>query len=157
MAPVPASRLTTAKTARRPRGRPRALRPGDPFFLARIVAADRARLAKRPRTRGECASGPRPCPWLACKWHLYLDVNPETGAIELNFPGVAPDELDHLEETCALDIADRGEHTLEEIGAALHVSTERARNIETRALERLRLRGQATLGPFHSDSDGQDG
>src|SRR5262249_28750008 len=40
----------------------------------------------RPRTRAECAEGQRPCPWVSCKHHLYLDVNPETGSIKLNFP-----------------------------------------------------------------------
>jgi hypothetical protein len=40
----------------------------------------------RPRDRGQCATGARPCPWVSCKFHLYLDVNPETGSIKLNFP-----------------------------------------------------------------------
>src|SRR5688572_696068 len=40
----------------------------------------------RPATRGECKEEARPCPWVSCKYHLYLDVNPETGSIKLNFP-----------------------------------------------------------------------
>jgi hypothetical protein len=35
----------------------------------------------RPAARGECACAERPCPWVSCKHHLYLDVNPETGSI----------------------------------------------------------------------------
>jgi hypothetical protein len=31
---------------------------------------------ERPRTRAECKDEPRPCPWVACKHHLYLDINP---------------------------------------------------------------------------------
>src|SRR3954454_13361241 len=33
----------------------------------------------RPLTREECKSMPRPCPFVSCSHHLYLDVNPETG------------------------------------------------------------------------------
>src|SRR5271170_95860 len=40
----------------------------------------------RPRTRAECVNGPRPCLFVSCKHNLYLDVNPETGSIKLNFP-----------------------------------------------------------------------
>lgn len=38
---------------------------------------------ERPRTRGECRDGFRPCPFVACKYHLYLDINPETGSTSL--------------------------------------------------------------------------
>src|SRR5438094_1997367 len=67
----------------------------------------------RPRTRAECRGGQRPCPWVACKHHLYLDINPKTGSIKLNFPDLEPWEL---QQSCALDIADGGGLTLEEIG-----------------------------------------
>src|SRR5438128_1430976 len=40
---------------------------------------------ERPRTRAECKNEARPCPWVACKHHLYLDSNPETGSIKINF------------------------------------------------------------------------
>jgi hypothetical protein len=48
----------------------------------------------RPRTRGECRDAERPCPFVACKHHLYLDVNPETGSLKLNFPDLEPWELE---------------------------------------------------------------
>src|SRR6185312_8298743 len=41
---------------------------------------------ERPRTRGDCADMPRPCPFVSCSHHLYLEVNPESGALKLNFP-----------------------------------------------------------------------
>src|ERR1019366_2346037 len=31
---------------------------------------------ERPKTRGDCVDGPRPCPWAGCRQHLYLEVNP---------------------------------------------------------------------------------
>src|SRR5579883_1688716 len=54
----------------------------------------------RPMTREQCASMPRPCPFVSCSHHLYLDVNPETGAIKLNFPHL---EVWEMAETCSLD------------------------------------------------------
>ena len=42
--------------------------------------------SQRPKTRADCINGPRPCLFVSCKHNLYLDVNPETGSIKLNFP-----------------------------------------------------------------------
>jgi hypothetical protein len=89
----------------------------------------------RPRSRAECANGPRPCMFIACKHHLYLDVNPATGSIKLNFPDK---EVWELEQTCALDVADRGGITLEEVGTIMNLTRERIRQVETRGLAKLR-------------------
>jgi hypothetical protein len=90
---------------------------------------------ERPRTRAECANGVRPCMFISCKHHLYLDVNPATGSIKLNFPDK---EVWELAETCALDVADRGGITLEEVGAIMNLTRERIRQVETRGLLKLR-------------------
>jgi hypothetical protein len=89
----------------------------------------------RPRSRADCAGGPRPCMFVSCKHHLYLDVNPETGSIKVNFPDK---EIWELEETCALDVADRGGITLEEVGGIMNLTRERIRQVETRGLTKLR-------------------
>jgi hypothetical protein len=89
---------------------------------------------ERPRTRGECADVPRPCPWIACKYHLYLDVNPETGSIKINFPHLEPHEL---KESCCLDVAERGPHTLEQVGDIINVTRERVRQIERIGLHKM--------------------
>src|SRR5882672_1327819 len=81
----------------------------------------------RPKTRAECRGGQRPCPWVACKHHLYLDINPRTGSIKLNFPDLGPWEMRH---SCALDIADDGGLTLEEIGLVTNLTRERVRQVE---------------------------
>lgn len=60
---------------------------------------------RRPKTRGDCVDGIRPCPFVGCKHHLYLDVTP-SGSVKLNFPDLEPDQMG---ETCALDIADRAQ------------------------------------------------
>ncbi|MEB2324769.1 MAG: sigma factor-like helix-turn-helix DNA-binding protein [Sorangiineae bacterium] len=88
----------------------------------------------RPRTRAECADGPRPCPFVSCKHHLYIDVSPKTGAIKLNFPDL---EVWEMGESCALDVADRGGTTLEDVGAIMNLTRERIRQVEVKALARL--------------------
>jgi hypothetical protein len=88
----------------------------------------------KPNTRAECVDGPRPCPYVSCKHHLYLDVSARTGAIKLNFPDL---EVWDMNETCALDIADRGGTTLEEVGAIMNLTRERIRQVEVKALAKL--------------------
>jgi hypothetical protein len=88
----------------------------------------------RPRTREACAEGPRPCPHVSCRHHLYLDVNPQTGTIKLNFPDL---EVWELGVSCALDIADLGGTPIEKVGDLMNVTRERIRQIETQALTKL--------------------
>ncbi len=92
----------------------------------------------RPVLRSDCLDGgcnaARPCPWVSCKHHLALDVTPR-GNVHLLFPFVP---LGELPETCALDVADRGSQTLAEVGTILGVVRERVRQIETKAIEKLR-------------------
>ena len=91
----------------------------------------------RPRTRGACLSGPRPCPYVGCRYNLYLDTNSK-GSIKLNFPGLEPWELG---DSCALDIAElEGGIVLEDISLIMNITRERVRQIEERALARLRSR-----------------
>lgn len=91
----------------------------------------------RPQVRGDClAGGPnaaRPCPWFGCKYHLGLDVNPDTGTIHLR-------EVDELIDSCSLDVADRGGITLEEVGDRMNLTRERVRQVEYKAAMQLRPR-----------------
>lgn len=90
-------------------------------------------LAARPRTRGDCVDGERPCPWVGCRHHLALEVTP-AGTLQLL------GEPHELVETCALDVADRGPHTLEEISQCFELTRERIRQIEERVMPKLRER-----------------
>ena len=92
----------------------------------------------RPVNRGACKEDVRPCPYVSCKHHLYLDVNPETGSIKLNFPDL---EVWEMAETCSLDVADKGGITLEEVGEILNVTRERIRQVEVRGLLKLKMIG----------------
>ena len=105
----------------------------------------------RPKVREECATGMRPCPFVSCKHHLYLDVNPETGSIKLNFPDL---EVWEMKETCSLDVADRGGVTLEEVGEILNLTRERIRQVEVRGLLKLKMAApDLTLPPPRNDND----
>jgi hypothetical protein len=125
------SKTMSRKEIARELRRQRAFGLMDPELEATIQEME----AKRPRSRAECANGPRPCMFISCKHHLYLDVNPSTGSIKLNFPDR---EVWELDETCALDVADRGGITLEEVGTIMNLTRERIRQVETRGLVKLR-------------------
>lgn len=92
----------------------------------------------RPKSRGECANVARPCPYVSCKYHLYIDVNPATGSIKINFPDLEVWELQH---SCALDVAQTGGITLEEVGEILNLTRERIRQVEVRGLLKLKEEG----------------
>lgn len=93
-----------------------------------------------PRVRVECAPGAgvgRPCPWVSCRHHLYVEVSETLGSVKYVHPGR---EVAELEQTCSLDVADEGGATLERVGALLNITRERVRQIEVRALLKVRRR-----------------
>lgn len=87
----------------------------------------------------------RPCPWVSCRFHLYLDVSPLTGKIGLAFPDR---EVWDLNETCALDFVRKNSDgaRLEDVSAAGGVTRERIRQIETHGLRNLRRFAQRNPG-----------
>jgi|GEM_PF-2680331 hypothetical protein len=95
-------------------------------------------LPPRPRTRADCIDGPRPCPWVGCQYALYLDVLPRDlpkgPRLKINFPELEPGEM---RDSCALDVAEEGQHTAAQIGSFLHLTEERIRQIEIVAELRL--------------------
>ena len=67
--------------------------------------------------------------------HLYLDVSEETGTVKENFDG----PVWEMPDTCALDVAERGGVTLEDVGRILGLTRERIRQIEVGGLVKLRV------------------
>lgn len=90
----------------------------------------------RPRTRNECSAVPRPCPFISCKYHMYLDVHPKTGSVKLNFPHLAPEEMPPG-ASCALDMAERRPVTVQELGVLMNLTAERIREMVGAGLLRL--------------------
>jgi hypothetical protein len=130
---------------------------GDPISREEIRWLEGA----RPRLRGDCEPCPscqqdrdaalarigslvcghtpaqqvchsRPCMFLACRYHLSAEVTPY-GSIR-----VMAEDLEAEKETCALDVADRGVHTLEYVGEILHITRERTRQIEEASYRKVR-------------------
>jgi hypothetical protein len=117
-----------------PSGEHRLELPEDaPSGVLETARAEVIPLLTRPKTRGECVDGPRPCPWASCRHHLVY-----AGArAHRSFP--FGDDLDAMAETCALDAADRGAHTCDAVAALTGQSMQRVQQLEHEALSKLRL------------------
>lgn len=94
-----------------------------------------------PKSRAECVNGERPCPWVRCRYHAFLEVMWD-GTVKLNWPGR---EVWEIPETCTLDVSANSGQTLEEIGAILNITRERVRQVEKRALAKLQSRDLPNL------------
>jgi hypothetical protein len=62
-----------------------------------------------------------------------VDVT-DSGSLKINFPDQSTSDLP---STCALDVAERGGQSLEEVGSLLNITRERARQIEVAALRKI--------------------
>lgn len=105
--------------------------------------------ALRPRNRSDCRDGLRPCPWVSCRYHLYLEVT-DAGSIRVAHPEAEPWEMG---TSCALDVADAEPDgvSLAAVGGLLALTRERVRQVEAGALDRLaggeRYRGRRKRRP----------
>ena len=111
---------------------------------ARLYPVEEHASYQRPTTRGDCLAGgsnaARPCPWMSCAQHLALTVDENNGNIKVTLPGQDGEpDLGAMRDTCALDVADRGGETLDEVGAATNLTRERIRQLEAVALRALRV------------------
>lgn len=80
---------------------------------------------------------PRPCPFVSCRHHLFLEVGP-TGGITFPF-GEDVAALSGMRETCSLDAAANGGRSYDAVGDLFNLVRERARQLEVDALESLSL------------------
>lgn len=103
--------------------------------------------AMRPRTRGECIGGERPCPWVSCHHHINGE-EPER---------ILRVDADSDVPTCTLDVADEGGATLDAIAIALDVTRERIRQIEAKGLAKLRRPARAEILIEAAPHDPRDG
>ncbi len=133
------------KVSRKVRRRPRRTRPRSKTIAMKRLTREELRIGAlmyppvdvpKPENRSVCKAEQRPCPFVSCKHHLYLDVNPDTGSIKINFPDL---EVWEMAETCSLDVSDRGGITLEEVGEIMNLTRERIRQVEVRGLLKLKM------------------
>ncbi len=93
-----------------------------------------------PMLRSECREAARPCPFISCAHHLFLDVS-RSGGIKINFPDLLGDDgaIDFaaMPTSCALDVGDEGRHTTERVGEMMNVTRERVRQLEVKILAKL--------------------
>lgn len=110
------------------------VRPRATIQVRRLPVVEEApRDYWRPSTRADCKDGVRPCPFVSCRHHLFLDVKPN-GNIRLNFPHLEPSQL---LDSCSLDVSDEGSHSLMRVGDALGVTREMVRQMEAKILRSL--------------------
>lgn len=147
--PEVSSEPASSRTPKRQRGttlhykelarRARAIRTLLPESCDEMRAEAAEVEAARPKSWSTCQEQGlgvnQPCPFVACKHHLYLDMKPKSGSVKLNFPNK---DVNELQETCALAVADKGGISLEETGALLNLTRERIRQIEMAGLLKLR-------------------
>lgn len=113
---------------------------------------------ERPRTRGDCVEGQRPCPWLSCRHHLAIEVHGDMrrgGGLSSTLSKIGAGRtrvlsdlashdafiawstavLDSLDQrdTCSLDVADRGGATTVSVARVLRLTKQRVDQIEQRA------------------------
>lgn len=91
---------------------------------------------QRPKTRADCANVPRPCPWVTCRYNLYLEVT-RRGIVQFTRPNKEPWEMDP-KQSCVLDVAERGPLVLDNIGEILNLTRERVRQVELDALSKMK-------------------
>jgi hypothetical protein len=110
--------------------------PADEVVALRLLN-DAEEPYERPKTRADCEQIVRPCPFVGCKHHLYLDVTQDNGNIRINFPDREPHQMPP-DGSCALDVAEQGGVTLSAAGDLVNLTRERIRQVEVEALRKLR-------------------
>lgn len=115
--------------------------PKNPKRIKKTIPVNNAEPLEGPRTprhlprlRAHCIGGRRPCPYVSCKFNLYLDVSP-VGSIMPNFPELEPHEM---LESCVLDVAERQGMTLEEVGTLFNLTRERIRQVQNAATAKVK-------------------
>lgn len=90
----------------------------------------------KPKIRQECKNIIRPCPFVSCRYNMFLDVFGKK--INTYF-----DDPTEMIESCALDIAEKYKGMrLEDIAEYLNLSRERIRQIQDQALRNIMLSGE---------------
>lgn len=105
-----------------------------------VIPSDWQPVAGVPSSRDECRGKEKACPFIRCRYHLWLKLSEDRDGRKSPNGKKAPSVLYPTSATsCALAVAERGEQlTCREVGEILGISDERVRKIEQRALTKLR-------------------
>lgn len=151
---VEGSGTTRSESGRPGKRKSKTVKPRKPSQWELREYGDELKLAKqRPSNSTVCVESgamDEPCPWVACRYHLYLDVN-DTGNIKFNFPWLEPWEM---ERPCALSYLDESGLTLETVGRAMNLTRERVRQVETVILEKVK--GMGVFKPEDAEDLGRE-
>ena len=90
--------------------------------------------------RGQCPTV-RPCPKTSCRYHLWADDERPGRPHHGKSP---PPKIKRRAQSCALDVADQGEHSTDQMGKLLDCVPERICQVEDRALAKLAAVKQVT-------------
>lgn len=89
-----------------------------------------------PATRGDCVDGPRPCPHVLCRHHLFAETERRGRQYSGSHPPIVVVER---AESCSLDVAEANPDGMFRPAVAEHLGLtgERVRQIEERALLKI--------------------
>jgi hypothetical protein len=91
-------------------------------------------VASRPRSRVQCADVERPCPYVGCRYNLWIVDITRRGTIRHMDcdPWEMPPDM-----SCVLDVADRGELQSADVEAFFGVSKEWVRQLTNSAIRTI--------------------
>ena len=114
---------------------------------------------RRPKIRADCIDGPRPCPWVGCRYHLIFDWKLVPQRLEVLSDDELVELLWEMPETCALDVVvPRYKLTLQEVGDVMGICRERVRQLEERGMkiwEINALSSSSVIYEYYVESTGQ--
>jgi hypothetical protein len=100
----------------------------------RLALADH----RRPQTRAECEQFERPCPFVGCRHHLFLDVTAK-GSIRFPF-GDDVSVIETMAQTCSLDGAEQGETPVDELAKVFELSAQGMRLLYWQAMTHIGIK-----------------
>mgnify|MGYP007066200284 CR=1 FL=1 len=68
--------------------------------------------SSRPRQRADCAGVARPCPHIACRYHLMFESDPVSGSLRMKPLAI---QYDTASCSCALDMAEMRIQSIDEM------------------------------------------
>lgn len=92
----------------------------------------------RPLQRADCVAGPRPCPWIGCRWHMCWEQREiKRMILSDTHPRLAAAMIMDMDQTCVLDVCDEP-NSERSLGRALGVTHQAVAQALKRALDNLR-------------------